>query len=245
MLEGMYSAAAGMAAQQAQMDAISNDLANVNTHGYKKERVAFRDLLYTPEDLAVDSSVSEGAGAVATSIGRGSAQGSFQRTDEPLDVGLSGPGFLTVKMSDGSTALTRDGNLKLDDKGRLGDHLGRLVEPPITVPAGTDPKDITIATDGTVDLDGKSLGKLRIVSVPSVDGLRALGDNLFAVTKDSGPLSAAPKGTGVAQGVLEASNVDMGDSMSDMIIAQRSYEMASRAIQMQDKAAEIANGVKR
>jgi flagellar basal-body rod protein FlgG len=245
MLEGMYSAAAGMAAQQQRIDAVSNDLANVDTHGYKKVRVAFRDLLYTPEWRSNAPGVTEGSGAVATSIGRGAAQGSFQRTDEPLDVGLSGQGFLTMKRGDGSTVLTRDGNLRIDDQGRLGNHLGDLVEPPIKVPAGTDTAKIRIARDGDVSVDGRSLGRLGIVTVPAPDGLQALGGNAFAVTAASGATRPAPATTVLEQGVLEASNVDMGDAMSEMVEAQRAYEMASRAIQFQDKAAEIANGVKR
>ena len=137
MLEGMYSAAAGMAAQQERLDAVSNDIANANTTGYKRVRVAFRDLLYTPEWIATQNGVTEGAGAKATTVGRGYAQGAFQRTDEPLDVALQGQGFIKMKR-DGKDVLTRDGNLRFDDKGRLGNSRGDLVEPPISLPAGGD-----------------------------------------------------------------------------------------------------------
>jgi flagellar basal-body rod protein FlgG len=245
MLEGMYSAAAGMAAQQQRLDALSNDVANVNTTGYKGVRVAFRDLLYTPEWLATEQGVTEGAGAAATTVGRGTKQGALQRTDNPLDVGLQGPGFLQMKKADGTTILTRDGNLRFDGQGRLASQRGDLVQPAIKLPAGANAADVKIAADGTVALGTTTLGKLSIVSVPSPDGLTPLGDNGFAATAASGAVQAAPAGTTLEQGVLEMSNVDMGDAMAEMLEAQRAYEMASKAIQAQDRAAEIANGIKR
>jgi flagellar hook-basal body protein len=113
----MYSAAAGMAAQQQRLDALSNDLANTGTTGYKKLRVAFRDLVYTPTGPGAAPGVQEGAGAAATLVGRGAAQGALQRTDRPLDVALQGPGFLQVRRADGAQVLTRDGNLQLDAQG--------------------------------------------------------------------------------------------------------------------------------
>jgi flagellar basal-body rod protein FlgG len=244
MLEGMYSAAAGMAAQQDRLDAVSNDIANANTTGYKRVRVAFRDLLYTPEWLATQNGVTEGAGAKATTVGRGYAQGAFQRTDEPLDVALQGQGFIKMKR-DGKDVLTRDGNLRFDDKGRLGNARGDLVEPAISLPAGGEERNVKIAPDGSVTLDGKALGKLSLVNVPSPDGLQPLGDNAFAATAESGAVRAADASTKLEQGVLEMSNVDMGDAMTDMLESQRAYEMASKAIQAQDRAAEIANGIKR
>jgi flagellar basal-body rod protein FlgG len=244
MLEGMYSAAAGMAAQQDRLDAVSNDIANANTTGYKRVRVAFRDLLYTPEWLATQNGVTEGAGAKATTVGRGYAQGAFQRTDEPLDVALQGQGFIKMKR-EGKDVLTRDGDLRFDDKGRLGNARGDLVEPAISLPAGGEERNVKIAPDGSVTLDGKSLGKLSLVNVPSPDGLQPLGDNAFAATAESGAVRAADASTKLEQGVLEMSNVDMGDAMTDMLESQRAYEMASKAIQAQDRAAEIANGIKR
>jgi flagellar basal-body rod protein FlgG len=244
MLEGMYSAAAGMAAQQDRLDAVSNDIANANTTGYKRVRVAFRDLLYTPEWLATQQGVTEGAGAKATTVGRGYAQGAFQRTDEPLDVALQGQGFIKMKR-EGKDVLTRDGDLRFDDKGRLGNARGDLVEPAISLPAGGEERNVKIAPDGSVTLDGKSLGKLSLVNVPSPDGLQPLGDNAFAATAESGAVRAADAPPKLEQGVLEMSNVDMGDAMTDMLESQRAYEMASKAIQAQDRAAEIANGIKR
>jgi len=240
----MYSAAAGMAAQQQRLDALSNDVANVNTTGYKRVRVAFRDLLYTPERLATQG-ITEGAGSAATIVGRGHAQGSLQRTEEPLDVAIHGPGFLRMRRADGTEILTRDGNLRVDAQGRLGSERGDLVQPEIRLPEGASPADLKIAPDGRVTLAGRELGRLQIVTVASPDGLRALGDNGFEATAASGAVRAAPATTTLEQGALEGSNVDMGDAMAEMMEAQRAYEMASRAIQAQDRAAEIANAIKR
>jgi flagellar basal-body rod protein FlgG len=245
MLEGMYTAAAGMTAQQQKLDALSNDVANVNTTGYKRVRVAFRDLLYTPTGLATAPGVQEGAGAAATMIGRGAAQGALQRTDQPLDVALAGPGFLVVQGQGGRRELTRDGHLRLDAQGRLGTAAGQTVFPPVQVPRGTDPKDIVIAADGRVSVGERAVGRLGLVTVPAPDGLQPAGANSFLPTQASGAPVAAGAGTRVEQGALEGSNVDLADAMTSMIEAQRAYTLASRAIQTQDKVAEIANGVKR
>ncbi len=243
MLEGMYSAAAGMAAQQQRLDALSNDVANVNTTGYKRVRVAFRDLVYTPAGPGARPGIREGAGAAATSVGRGAAQGALQRTDRPLDIAISGPGFLQVTRPDGTRALTRDGGLRLDAQNRLVTNDGMLTG--VTVPRGTPESQIGIGPDGTVRAGQRRIGQLDLVTVRANDGLRAAGDSTYAVTAESGPATAAGNGTVLEQGALEASNVDMAEAMAEMIEAQRSFELASRAIKMQDQLAEIANGVKR
>ena len=243
MLEGMYSAAAGMAAQQQRLDALSNDLANSGTTGYKKLRVAFRDLVYTPTSGGAAPGVQEGAGAAATLVGRGAAQGSLQRTDRPLDVALQGPGFLQVRRADGAQVLTRDGALQLDRQGRLVTARGEQTG--VTVPPGTNEGDIAIAADGTVTAAGRAAGRLAVVTVGSTDGLRALGDKTFATTAATGPAGAAGGATRLDQGALEQSNVDVADAMAEMIETQRSFELASRAIKVHDQLLEIANGVKR
>ena len=243
MLEGMYSAAAGMAAQQQRLDALSNDLANVNTTGYKRVRVAFRDLVYTPSGPGARPGVSEGAGAAATSVGRGAAQGALKRTDRTLDVALSGPGYLRVRRPDGTEALTRDGNLRLDAQRRLVTNDGLLTG--VTVPAGTAEDQIAIGPDGSVRAGNRQVGRLDVVTVRSADGLAANGDTTYSLTAASGPAAAAGDGTVLEQGALEASNVDMGEAMAEMMEAQRSFELASKVIHMQDQLAEIANGVKR
>jgi flagellar basal-body rod protein FlgG len=246
MLEGLYSAAAGMNAQQQRIDGVSNDLANASTTGYKHVRVGFRDLLYSAQGGGAGPTVLAGAGAAAGFIGRSQEQGALQTTDQPLDVAIQGPGFLQVKRPDGSLALTRDGSLRLDATGRLTTADGNIVQPQITVPRGTTPNQIGIGADGTVRVGtGRALGRIELVTVPSPDGLQPLGGNLFAASAQSGQPTAAGSGTGLRQGVLEGSNVDVGDAMVDMIDAQRSFQLASKAIQMQDQMLEIANQVKR
>lgn len=141
--------------------------------------------------------------------------------------------------------MTRDGNLQVDAQGRLALQDGSLLEPPITLPKGTDPEKVDIAPDGTVSVGATKAGKITLVTVPNPAGLDGGAENRFQATAASGPVSAAPGTTALHSGVLEASNVDMGDAMADMIDAQRSFEMASKAIQISDQALEIANGVKR
>jgi flagellar basal-body rod protein FlgG len=167
MLEGLYSAAAGMGAQQQRLDLIANDLANASTTGYKHARVGFRDLLYSGNGPGAGTSVISGAGAAASLDGRSMASGSMQDTGEPLDLAIQGDGFFEVKRSDGTIGLTRDGSFGLDASGNLTTKLGDLVQPPIAVPRGTQPKDISVAADGTVTAGTRKLGKLALVTVRS------------------------------------------------------------------------------
>lgn len=242
MLQGLHAAAAGMSANQSRLDAVSNDIANVNTTGYKQNRVAFRDLLYVRDGV---EDVQVGSGAGATTVGRGYAQGALQVTDRPLDVAIAGPGFLRVQTPDGP-ALTRAGDLQVDAQGRLATRDGALVPGVRPLPVGAD-ATVKIGEDGTVrTANGQELGRLQIVNVPSPDGLRALGNSRFAETAESGAAVAAnPPETKVLQGNLEASNVDMSTAMVDLIESQRAFAMSSRAVQSQDQMWEIANGVKR
>jgi flagellar basal-body rod protein FlgG len=246
MLEGMYTAAAGMAAQQTRLDAVSNDLANVDTTGYKHTRVAFRDLVYdSAQGYGAAKGVEIGAGSAATVLGRSTAQGTMQSTGRSMDIAVDGPGYLQVKLSDGRTALTRDGNLQTDPQGRLKLHTGQLIEPPIKLPAGADPEQLTIGQDGTVSLGTAKLGQLKLVDVPAPGGLQGGPDNTFVATKGSGAIRAAAPTTTLQQGVLEGSNVDTAQAMTDMIEAQRAFQMASKAINTQDEILSIANGVKK
>jgi len=240
MLEGLYSAAAGMTAQQQRIDTLANDVANANTTGYKHTRVAFRDLLYTQDRSGV---VSSGAGAAATPVGRGFAQGALRETGSKLDVAIEGDGFLQVRRADGTTALTRDGSLRLDPNGRLTTQRGELLQPAITVPPGTAEADVSIAADGTVSAANRRLGRIQVVTVRAPQALESAGDSLFVANAASGPAQALPTGR-LVQGALEASNVDMADAMTQMMESQRSFQMASKAVQMQDQILQIANQVK-
>jgi flagellar basal-body rod protein FlgG len=240
VLEGLYTAAAGMAAQEQRLDAVSNDIANVNTAGYKKVRVGFRDLIYQADG---PTGVRTGAGAQLAQLGRGAEQGSLQQTGNPFDLAIQGPGYFQVRRADGQKVLTRNGAFGLDGRGRLTNSKGELVVPNITVPAGTDPSKVAISSDGTVTVNARRIGQIQIFDVPAPNGLVPAGDNNYLPSTASGAVRRVARPT-ITQGTLEGSNVDLADSMVDMMDSQRSYSMASKAIQMQDKMAEIANGLK-
>ncbi len=239
MLDGMYAAAAGMEAQQQQLASVGSDLANLSTTGYKAQRVGFRDLLYNQVDIA-GTVTSVGSGAAAQTIGRDQAQGALQSTGNPLDLAIEGPGYFTVKQPTGTLALTRDGALHLDARGRLTTTEGDLLDPPLTLPPGTAPSDVAVGPDGTVRVGTKVVGSIALVNVPAPDGLLAAGGNLFTPTTASG----APQpttGASVQQGVLESANVDVGSEMVQMVGAQRSYQLESTAIQNESQMLSIAN----
>ncbi len=226
---------------------VSNDLANVSTTGYKHTRVGFRDLLYQePGRPAVPGTGARvGTGAAAVDAGRSMTQGALKQSDSPLDVAIVGEGFLRVQTPDGRQALTRDGALRLDGKGRLTTQNGSFVQPLIRVPAGVAPEKLQIAADGTVSADGRRLGRLDVVTVRAPQGLVPAGDNVFLASPASGPAVRAPEETTLQAKALETSNVDMSSAMVEMIDAQRSFQLASKAIETADRMMEIANGVKR
>ena len=241
MLEGLYSAASGMEAQQQQFDAISNDMANLDTPGYQSTVVGFHDLLYSNGNYG--SAVATGAGTAAQVVGHDQTQGAIQKTNQPLDVAVQGQGFVEVRRFDGSIGLTRNGHLELNAKRQLTTQQGMVVQPPITIPAGVPTDQVTIAPDGTVQAAGKKLGKISLVDVPAPDGLVADGDSVFSATAASGAIRAA-KSTTLQQGALEGSNVDMGAEMAKMMTAQQNYAMGSQAVQYQAQMLSIANQIK-
>jgi flagellar basal-body rod protein FlgG len=241
MLEGLYSAASGMEAQQQQFDAISNDMANVDTPGYESEIMGFHDLLYS--NGGYGSNVATGAGTEAELMGYDQTQGAIQQTGQPLDVAINGPGYLEVRRQDGTIGMTRNGALQLNDKRQITTQTGMLVQPPITIPSGVDPSQVSIASNGTVSVGKQTLGKLSLVEVPAADGLVADGDSVFSATAASGAIRAA-KSTSLQQGALEGSNVNMGTEMSEMMAAQQQYSMGSQAIQYQAQMLQIANEIK-
>jgi len=238
MLEGLYSAAAGMAAQQEQLNAISNDLANESTSGYKSERVAFSDLLYNPVNMAGTVS-TDGAGASATVIGRSETQGSITETGNPLDLAIEGPGYFEVTRANGQKALTRNGTFGVDASGTLVNSEGNRLTPPIKLPAGVSASDVTIATDGTVSAGTRKLGQIKLVTVTSPEHMLANNGGTLTPTATSGaPHPATGK---IHQGALEASNVNMAGAMALMVSTQRSYQMDSTAIQNESQMMSIAN----
>ncbi len=244
MLEGLYSAAAGMAAQQRRLETLANDVANVNTNGYKRVRLGFRDLAYQFAGRGSLPGVSTGSGSASQAIGRGAQQGALRTTEEPLDLAIEGPGYFQVRRADGTVALTRDGQFRLDNRGRMVTAQGALLVPPIDLPRGADVSRVSVNAAGRVTLGRQFIGQITVVNVQNPDGLASVGDNQLVPTVRSGPAVRAGAGR-IAQGALEGSNVDLADAMVDMMDAQRSFELASKAIQMQDQMMEVANRVKR
>src|SRR6202008_4258345 len=170
MLEGLRTAAAGMAAQQQRLDAVANDLANANTTGYKHTRVGFRGLVYDQTGRSSAQGVRTGSGAAAVDAGRAWGQGSLRATERSLDVAIQGEGFLRVCLNDGRDALTRDGGLHVDGNRRLVTSTGAMLQPAMTVPEGVAEDEISIGRDGTVLAAGRRIGRLDLVTVRSLQG---------------------------------------------------------------------------
>jgi flagellar basal-body rod protein FlgG len=238
MLEGLYSAAAGMSAQQEQLNAIGNDLANLSTSGYKSERVAFSDLLYNPVNMA-GTVTTAGAGASAKVIGRSETQGSITETGNPLDLAIEGPGYFELTRANGQKALTRNGNFGVDASGMIVNAEGNRLTPPIKLPPGVSPSEVSVSSDGTVTAGKRTLGQLKLVTVTSPEHMLADGSGDLTPTAASGaPHPATGK---IHQGALEASNVNMAGEMALMVSTQRAYQMNSTAIQTESQMMSIAN----
>ncbi len=242
MLEGLYSAGAGMEAAQDQLNTVSNNIANEDTPGYQAQILGFHDLLYTTDDDA-PSNALVGAGASAATLGFSQSQGSLQKTGNPLDLALNGPGYFQVRQPDGSTALTRDGSFQLNASGQITTNLGMELVPPITLPKGTQPSQVSIASDGTVSVGNQKVGQIKIVQVTAPDKLMPEGNSVYGVTSSSGPAQTA-KGVSIQQGYLEQSNVDLNTEISDMMTAEQAYDMGSKAVQMEAQLGQIAATLK-
>ncbi|NLJ73623.1 MAG: flagellar basal-body rod protein FlgG [Firmicutes bacterium] len=262
MMRSLWTAASGMMGQQTKIDTISNNLANVNTTGFKKSRVDFQDLLYqtlkfagtpTTAGAQVPTGIQIGHGVRPVATQRVFSQGTFQQTDNPLDVVIEGDGFFQILLPDGGIRYTRDGAFKLDTDGRLTTSDGFPIEPEIVVP--DDSVDFSIGSDGTVTImrpglnEPETIGQIEIVRFVNPAGLKSEGRNLFTATAASGdPMVGTPglDGFGVlAQGFLEMSNVQVVEEMVSMIVAQRAYETNSKAIQASDDMLQTANNLRR
>jgi flagellar basal-body rod protein FlgG len=260
MTRALYSAATGMHAQQLKIDVIANNLANVNTDGYKQSRAEFQDLIYQNMKLAGAPSSQATVAPVGLQVGlgvrpsatvRNFEQGQLKQTRNPLDIAINEDGFLQVRLPTGETAYTRNGSLKIDDRGRLTTTEGYLLEPPITLPTDTNPDQLTIAPDGTVtaksteDRRDIDLGRLRMVRLLNQGSLEAMGNNLFRVNGDPRAIQEGyptEDGLGsIQQGYLESSNVKVVEEMIAMITGQRANEANSKVIQAADRMLEEAN----
>jgi flagellar basal-body rod protein FlgG len=251
MMNALYSAASGMTAQQTSMDVVANNLANATTSGYKRDRLDLVDLAYQPFRLPGGREGQVGLGAAPGRVNKEHEQGALQNTGRGMDVAIQGEGFLQVTRPDGSLGYTRAGNLQVDANGRLGLPTGELLQPRIQVPAGAS--EVTIAPDGAVSavVNGAvtGLGRIQTASFTNPSGLLAAGGNVFTATANSGQASIGTPGTGqrgmLSQGVLEASNVNVGTEMISLITTQRAFEASSKVVIASDEMMGMANGLRR
>jgi flagellar basal-body rod protein FlgG len=261
MIRALFSAASGMQAQQMNVDVISNNIANVNTAGFKRSRPDFQDLVYQTMSTAGASSTQSttiptgmqlGLGVKPVAIQKLFTQGDFQNTGNSLDLVIEGDGFFQVTMPDGTINYTRSGSFKMDRDGKVVNSDGYPLEPAVTIPANTT--SITVGTDGTVSVmqAGNSspvqVGSIEIATFMNPGGLQANGKNLFVNTDASGEATTgAPglegRGT-IQQGFLEMSNVNVVEELANLIIAQRAFEMNSKAVQTADQMLQNINALK-
>jgi flagellar basal-body rod protein FlgG len=262
MIRALFTAATGMLAQQLNLDSIANNLANVNTTGFKRNRVDFQDLLY--QTLRPAGTRSAGGVEVPTGIqvGHGTrpvatqkiwSQGNFQQTENPLDLVIEGDGFFQLTRPDGTIGYTRAGAFKRDSQGQIVNSDGFVLQPAVTIP--DDATNISIGSDGTISITTaaqttpQQLGQLELARFPNPAGLNAIGKNIFLPTAASGQATTGVPGLNgmgsVNQGFLEMSNVAVVEEMVQMIAAQRAFEVNSKAIKSADEMLAISNNLSR
>ncbi len=261
-MRALRIAATGMAAQQLNVEVISNNIANMNTVGYKAQRAEFEDLLYdnvqrpgaqsSDTGTVVPTGVQLGSGVKTGSVYRIMTQGAMTQTGNKLDVAINGRGYLQVLMPSGETAYTRAGNLSVNDQGQVVTSEGYQVIPQMTIPQTAT--DVSISSSGQVQatLPGQTapqqVGQMQLVSFYNEAGLEAIGDNLFLQSGSSGaPVTGTPNSTGfgaIQQGYTEASNVDPVTEISALIVAQRAYEMNSKVVTSADQMLQTTSQMK-
>lgn len=258
----LYTAANGMQVQQLNMNVVANNLANVNTTGFKSSRPEFQDLLYqnlrpaganATTSTEIPTGLQVGLGSRLASTIRLHTQGAAKNTGQALDLMIEGEGFFEIEMPDGNTAFTRAGSFTMDSTGRVVTVDGDPVVPAITIPADT--QQIIVGIDGTVSVlqagqqTASQVGQVQLAQFPNPAGLDATGHNLFRETETSGsPTRGNPNQDGlgrISQGFLELSNVDIVTELVNMIVGQRAYEVNSKAIQTSDEMLQTAANVKR
>ncbi|HEY4082046.1 MAG TPA: flagellar basal-body rod protein FlgG [Burkholderiaceae bacterium] len=252
MIRSLWIAKSGMEAQQTQLDAISNNLANSATNGYKRSHAIFEDLMYqnlrqsganSTEQTQLPTGLQVGLGVRPVATSRIYSQGSLQQTTNNLDLAIKGNGFFQIQQPDGTTAYTRDGSFQLDANGQIVTNTGYTVVPGITIPATA--QSITIGQDGTVSVtlpgqvNPQTLGQIQLANFINPAGLDPKGANLFMETASSGtPNVGAPNANGMGalqQGYVETSNVNVVEELVTMIQTQRAYELNSKAVQTSDQ----------
>ncbi|HTT37878.1 MAG TPA: flagellar basal-body rod protein FlgG [Burkholderiales bacterium] len=252
MIRSLWVAKTGLEAQQLNVDVISNNLANVSTNGYKRQRPVFEDLLHqqlrqpgaqTSQLTQVASGLQLGTGVRPVATVRLFTNGSLQQTNNPLDIAINGQGFFQILLPDGTNAYTRDGSFQLDNNGQMVTSSGYALQPAITLPSNT--VNVTIGNDGTVSVTqaGSStpvqVGTIQIANFINPAGLQSRGENLYLETAASGPPQIDNPGLNglgtLNQSSVETSNVSVTEELVNLITAQRAFEINSRSIQASDE----------
>ncbi len=259
MMRALWSASTGMNAQQLNIDNISNNLANVNTAGYKKNRLEFQDLLYETIRSAGNTQAAEGQNPIGIQVGQGVRSSATQRifktgplneTGNPYNLAIRGEGFFMVETPFGE-AFTRDGSFKIDGEGNLVNTSGYFLSPGIQI--DEEASEIVVGTNGSVSYRNRDTGELEesgdmieVYRFVNAAGLESKGGNLFMATQASGESILMDEGQyEIEQGFVEGSNVQVVEEMVNMIVAQRAYEINSKAIQTSDEMLGIANNLRR
>jgi len=262
MIRALRTAALGMNAQSLKLDNIANNMANSNTTGFKRSSIEFQDLFYQTfrpagvtdqlnTELPTELQIGHGTRPVASV--KNFSQGSVRNTGNPLDLALEGNGFFQIQQPDGTMAYARDGNFALSSTGEIVNAVGLLLEPQISIPE--DAVSITISADGIVSalvagsIDPQEVGQIELAKFVNPGGLKSIGGNLYTATVASGdPNLANPGSSGfgkLLQGYLEESNVEIVQEMVGLIVAQRAFEINSRAVRTAESMLEVASNLKR
>ncbi|MDR3579094.1 MAG: flagellar basal-body rod protein FlgG [Oryzomonas sp.] len=261
MLRALWTAASGMQSQETNIDVVANNLANVNTTGFKKSRADFQDLMYqnlktsgspSTTTTQVPTGIQIGLGTRLAAVSKLYTSGNLTQSGNSLDMAVQGNGFFQIQMPDGTTSYTRAGAFKQDSQGRIVTSDGYPMLPEIVLP--TNATNVSIGNDGTVSVTLPSqttpttVGTIQLALFPNPAGLSALGQNLLTQTESSGNATTGTPGQNgigtLSQGFLEMSNVDLATEMVNMIVGQRAYEINSKAVQAADQMLQTANQMK-
>ena len=262
MIRALWTAASGMQAQQKNIDVVANNLANVNTTGFKKSRADFQDLIYqnlkttgapSTNTTQVPTGIQIGLGTRLAAVTKIFSSGDFTQTGNELDIAIEGDGFFQIQMPDGGIGYSRAGAFKKDTNGRIVTSDGYPMLPEIAIPVGTT--KVNIGNDGTVSVmqagqtTATQLAPIQLASFANPAGLSSIGKNIYLPSDSSGqPQIGTPGQNGlgtIAQGMLEMSNVNVAEEMVNMIVGQRAYEINSKAVQAADEMLQTANNLRR
>jgi len=261
-MQSLYTASTGMLGMQMQIDTTANNIANVNTIGFKKSRAEFADLMYNVTEYAGTSTsdvtksptgIEVGLGSRPTAVNKIFTEGSLKQTDNQLDMAITGKGFFKLELPDGTEVYSRNGAMKIDDTGTIVNSDGYSLMPQINIP--DDATNISIGTDGVVTVvqagqtQASQIGQISLTNFVNPAGLHSMGDNLYIETDSSGqPLEGVPglEGLGVLrQGFVELSNVELVVELTDLITGQRAYDSNSKVITTSDEMLQTVNNLKR